>query len=36
MDTKGNFHPPGVSNPSSPFYDEFLANDTHIPINKWR
>lgn len=32
MDHNGTFHPPGISKPDSPFYNETLINDTHIPI----
>ncbi len=32
MDSSGTFHPPGISNPNSEFYDEILIDDTHIPI----
>ncbi|MBC6316528.1 hypothetical protein HCJ54_12795 [Listeria grandensis] len=28
----GNFQPPGISKPSSEFYDEGLINSTHIPM----
>ena len=28
----GSFQPPGISNKNSPFYNEDLANRTHIPI----
>ncbi len=31
MDVDGNLHPRGVTNPRSPFYDEVLANELHIP-----
>jgi len=31
MDSSGNLHPPGVTNPRSPYYDEVLANELHIP-----
>lgn len=31
MDSSGTFHPPGISNPNSEFYDEILIDDTHIP-----
>lgn len=30
MDSSGNFHPENVLNPSSPMYNEIIANDTHI------
>lgn len=33
MDSDGEFHPPGVSNLDSPFYNEKVINDTHIPIS---
>lgn len=32
MDSNGDFHPPGIANPSSPYYNEHLINDTHISI----
>ncbi|MGP1434224.1 MAG: polymorphic toxin type 30 domain-containing protein [Catonella sp.] len=32
MDSSGKFHPPGISNPNSEFYDEIIIDDTHIPI----
>ncbi|MCA6774123.1 MULTISPECIES: polymorphic toxin type 30 domain-containing protein [Enterococcus] len=28
----GNFQPPGISRPTSKFYNEDLINSTHIPI----
>ena len=31
MDASGNLHPRGVTNPRSPYYDEVLANEFHIP-----
>jgi len=32
MDPEGRFHPAGKLNPGSTEFDEFLANETHIPI----
>ncbi|TBL71232.1 polymorphic toxin type 30 domain-containing protein [Paenibacillus thalictri] len=32
MDADGVFHPRGIFSPDSPFYDEKLINDVHIPI----
>ena len=32
--TTGKYQPPGITNPSSPYYDETLGNRTHIPIKK--
>jgi len=32
MDISGNFHPPGIFNPNSPFYDPAAINNIHIPI----
>jgi hypothetical protein len=34
MDSSGNFHPQNVMKPSSPMYNESIANDTHIPFTK--
>jgi len=31
MDASGNLHHRGVTNPRSPYYDEVLANELHIP-----
>jgi hypothetical protein len=32
MDPEGRFHPAGKLNPRSTEFDEFLGNETHIPI----
>ena len=32
MDSNGVFHSDGISNPNSPYFNEELINDTHIPI----
>src|SRR5262245_57417703 len=32
MDSEGRFHPAGKLNPRSTEFDEFLGNETHIPI----
>ncbi len=34
MDSSGNFHPQNVMKPTSPMYNEAIANDTHIPFAK--
>ena len=34
MDSSGNFHPYNVTNPNSPMYDEVIANDTHIILDR--
>ena len=32
MDSNMVFHSDGISNPNSPYFNEELINDTHIPI----
>jgi hypothetical protein len=32
MDPTGTYHPESRLKPAKPGYDEFLANETHIPI----
>jgi hypothetical protein len=32
MDPEGYYHSRSRLNPTSPVFDEFLANETHIPI----
>ncbi len=32
FDALGNLHPPGVMKESSPFYNDSIANDVHIPV----
>ena len=32
MDPQGVFHPAGKVLPGSPLFDEFVANETHIPL----
>lgn len=32
MDSNVVFHSDGISNPNSPYFNEELINDTHIPI----
>ena len=34
MDINGTYHPPGVFNESSPYYNPSVINDVHIPIVK--
>ena len=33
-DDMGNFHPPGIQNPASPFHNPTAINDTHIPFKE--
>ena len=32
MDPEGRYHPHAELNPTGPMYDEFVANETHMPI----
>src|SRR5262249_9546967 len=32
MDPYGNYHPPRRVKPGGPYFDEVIANETHIPI----
>ncbi|MFW5407038.1 polymorphic toxin type 30 domain-containing protein, partial [Pectobacterium brasiliense] len=34
MDASGAYHPPGIFNESSPYYNAAVINDVHIPISQ--